>query len=65
LARAIYSRQKVTVLDDVFSGVDLNNVALITNRLFGKDGYFRQSGRSVIITASSSKFKSTLKQLSA
>ncbi|KAL9118536.1 MAG: hypothetical protein Q9187_004917 [Circinaria calcarea] len=53
LARAIYSRLEVTILDNVFSGVDSNNVALITSRLFGKEGHFRKSGRSAILVTNS------------
>ncbi|KAF2670115.1 multidrug resistance-associated protein [Microthyrium microscopicum] len=53
LARSIYSNLQVTVLDDVLSGLDLENIALITNRLFGEDGYFRKNGKSVILITNS------------
>ncbi|GKZ81373.1 hypothetical protein AnigIFM56816_005888 [Aspergillus niger] len=49
LCRAIYSRRGLVVLDDVFSGLDSNNISTISTRLFGPDGYFRRSGAIVIL----------------
>ncbi|KAF4814325.1 ABC transporter atnG [Colletotrichum tropicale] len=49
LARAIYSRHRVVILDDTFSGLDSRTVGRISTRLFGLDGYFRQNGISVIL----------------
>ncbi|KAJ5603346.1 ABC transporter integral membrane type 1 [Penicillium hordei] len=42
LARAVYSRFDIVILDNVFSGLDLTSIALITNWLFGKDGHFKK-----------------------
>ncbi|OQE25971.1 hypothetical protein PENFLA_c007G05320 [Penicillium flavigenum] len=52
LARAVYSRLDVVILDNVFSGLDSTSIALITNRLFGKDGHFKKLGISVILAMS-------------
>ncbi|KAI8257071.1 ABC transporter atnG [Colletotrichum sp. SAR 10_77] len=49
LARAIYSRHRVVILDDTFSGLDSRTVGRISTRLFGQDGHFRQNGISVIL----------------
>ncbi|KAE8353805.1 P-loop containing nucleoside triphosphate hydrolase protein [Aspergillus coremiiformis] len=53
LARVIYSRPKVAVLDDPFSGLDSKTMALISKRLFGAEGYFRTQGASVVLTTNS------------
>ncbi|KAJ6186285.1 ABC transporter transmembrane domain type 1 [Penicillium mononematosum] len=52
LARAVYSRLDVVILDNVLSGLDSTSIALITNRLFGKDGHFKKLGISVILAMS-------------
>ncbi|KAJ5533778.1 ABC transporter integral membrane type 1 [Penicillium freii] len=52
LARAVYSRLDIVILDNVFSGLDSTSIALITNRLFGKDGHFKKLGISVILAMS-------------
>ncbi|KAL4939785.1 hypothetical protein BDV06DRAFT_230810 [Aspergillus oleicola] len=49
LARAVYSRLSVVVLDNVLSGIDSKNIARISRHLFGPDGYFRRAGTSVIM----------------
>ncbi|KAJ5307053.1 hypothetical protein N7508_006068 [Penicillium antarcticum] len=49
LARALYSRAPVLVLDDVFSGLDNKSITTITSRLFAPDGHFKDSGRTVIL----------------
>ncbi|KAJ5266884.1 hypothetical protein N7478_009692 [Penicillium angulare] len=51
LARALYSRLPLLMLDDVWSGLDAKNINLIQRNLFGADGYFRQAGISVIMTS--------------
>ncbi|CAG8907277.1 unnamed protein product [Penicillium egyptiacum] len=52
LARAVYSKLDVVILDNVFSGLDSMSIALIRNRLFGKDGHFKKLGISVILAMS-------------
>ncbi|KAF5859185.1 hypothetical protein ETB97_003197 [Aspergillus alliaceus] len=49
LARAIYSRPKVIILDDSFSGLDSKAIALISQRLFGAESYFKTQGISVVL----------------
>ncbi|KAJ5727128.1 multidrug resistance-associated protein [Penicillium malachiteum] len=53
LARAVYSRQPIVVLDNVASGLDSRTTALISARLFGKGGYFRQYGITVFMATRS------------
>ncbi|KAJ5634865.1 multidrug resistance-associated protein [Penicillium herquei] len=53
LARAVYSRQPIVVLDDVASGLDSRTTALIGARLFGQEGYFRQHGITVVMATHS------------
>ncbi|RYP65462.1 hypothetical protein DL770_008992 [Monosporascus sp. CRB-9-2] len=49
LARAVYSRKKLILLDDVFSGVDARNAALISERLLGRQGLLRRSLTTVVL----------------
>ncbi|KAF0323666.1 ABC transporter [Colletotrichum asianum] len=49
LARAVYSRHRVIILDDTFSGLDSRSISRISTRLFGQDGHFRQNGISAIL----------------
>ncbi|KAI0126998.1 ABC transporter [Xylariales sp. AK1849] len=58
LARAVYSRKDVVVLDDVFSGMDAHTVDLISRQLLGKDGLFRKRGTTVILATHSHKLMS-------
>ncbi|KAK6814078.1 hypothetical protein RU639_010488 [Aspergillus parasiticus] len=53
LARALYSRPKVVILDDPFSGLDLKTISLISKRLFGNEGFFRAEGVSVVLSTNS------------
>ncbi|KAK0368673.1 ABC transporter [Colletotrichum limetticola] len=54
LARAVYSRHRVVVLDDVFSGLDSKSVSQISSRLFSKDGHFRRNEISIILATHTS-----------
>ncbi|PVH85137.1 putative multidrug resistance protein [Cadophora sp. DSE1049] len=49
LARAVYARRSVVVLDDVFSAIDGKTEALIVERLFGTSGLFKNLGCTVIL----------------
>lgn len=49
LARAVYSRKELVMLDDVFSGLDAETEEHIFNSLFGKKGLFRQMRTTVIL----------------
>ncbi|KAL7658032.1 hypothetical protein ACMYSQ_004173 [Aspergillus niger] len=49
LCRAIYSRKRLMVLDDVFSGLDSNNTSMVATRLFSPGGYCRRYGVTVLL----------------
>ena len=55
LARAFYSRRKVILLDDIFSGIDTNTTNLIAQRLFGTRGLARQSKTTVLLATHNRK----------
>ncbi|KAH8811062.1 putative ABC transporter [Xylogone sp. PMI_703] len=53
LARAIYSRAEVVILDDIFSGLDATTEKHIFTRLLGSDGLLRTSKATVILVTHS------------
>jgi ATP-binding cassette subfamily C (CFTR/MRP) protein 1 len=53
LARAVYSKLEVVVLDDTLSGLDSNTTIFVHDRLFGVSGHFREAGRSLIFATNS------------
>ncbi|OBR10917.1 ABC transporter [Colletotrichum higginsianum IMI 349063] len=53
LARAVYSRQKMVVLDDVFSGMDAHTAKHVSNCLLGTDGLLRRQRATIIIATHS------------
>lgn len=55
LARALYSKEKLLVLDDVLSAVDRQTAKTIIERVFGKEGLCRRMGLSVLMTTHSSR----------
>ncbi|KAJ5249016.1 hypothetical protein N7468_000467 [Penicillium chermesinum] len=55
LARAVYARRKVIILDDALSGLDATTENHIFHSLFGHMGLLRQVGTSVIVASSSVK----------
>ncbi|KAK9802300.1 putative ABC transporter [Seiridium cardinale] len=55
LARAIYSREHIVILDDIFSGMDAHTVDLISRRLLGANGLLRTRGSTVILATHSHK----------
>lgn len=54
LARAVYARRSIVVLDDVLSAIDGKTEALVVERLFGKRGLFRKLGSTVILATHAS-----------
>ncbi|KAI5259336.1 P-loop containing nucleoside triphosphate hydrolase protein [Aureobasidium subglaciale] len=48
LARAIYSRRSLIVLDDVLSGLDTRTERLVFNRVLGPQGVFWKIGSAVV-----------------
>lgn len=59
LARALYSRKKIFLLDDVFSALDNVTKKLIMIRLFGKSGLFRQLNSTAVLVTNESKLENT------
>ncbi|KAK2593714.1 hypothetical protein QQS21_008579 [Conoideocrella luteorostrata] len=53
IARAVYSRKRVAIFDDVFSGLDKVTERAVFTRLFSKTGLLRQSGTTVILATHS------------
>ncbi|WPG98015.1 hypothetical protein R9X50_00079900 [Acrodontium crateriforme] len=49
LARAVYSKQKLLIMDDCFSGLDATTEERIFNRLLGKGGLLRRNKITVIL----------------
>lgn len=49
LARAIYARKQLLILDDIFSGLDNTTSRAVFQRLLGANGIVRQSGLTVIL----------------
>ncbi|KAI0446909.1 P-loop containing nucleoside triphosphate hydrolase protein [Xylaria telfairii] len=52
LARAVYSRLPLVVLDDPMSGFDAQTHNRVSRSLFGRDGHFRRAGQSVVLVTS-------------
>ncbi|CZR62077.1 related to multidrug resistance protein [Phialocephala subalpina] len=48
LARAVYAKKELIILDDVFSGLDAETEDHICINLLGKEGLFRQMGTTVL-----------------
>ncbi|KAJ5643851.1 ABC multidrug transporter [Penicillium longicatenatum] len=55
LARAVYSRQKVIILDDSFSALDPRTEQTVIHRLLGPDGLMRGSEQTVIIASNTER----------
>ncbi|KAJ5722964.1 hypothetical protein N7488_000999 [Penicillium malachiteum] len=49
LARALYARRKLLLLDDIFSALDRKTKVTIISRLFGADGLLRKANMTVIL----------------
>lgn len=58
LARALYARPDIMLLDDVFSGLDSKTRATIMKRLFGESGFLKRLGTTVVLVTHSSTFSS-------
>lgn len=55
LARAVYARRKIIILDDALSGLDATTETHIFHNLFGHMGLLRETGTSIIVASSSGK----------
>ncbi|KAK8001086.1 multidrug resistance-associated [Apiospora marii] len=55
IARAVYARKRLAILDDVLSGLDAVTEEHVFRRVFGRDGLFRKSGTVVVLATHSVK----------
>lgn len=53
LARAVYARRDVVILDDVLSGIDASTEDHIFHNLIGPGGLLRQIGSTIVLASSS------------
>jgi ABC-type bacteriocin/lantibiotic exporter with double-glycine peptidase domain len=58
LARAVYARCEIVLLDDSFSALDHNTERKVVSNLLGTQGHFRKIGATVLLIANSSKCSS-------
>lgn len=56
MARALYARLSLIVLDDIFSALDPTTAAEIFSRLFGPDGLIKTLGGTVILATQSGSY---------
>jgi ABC-type multidrug transport system fused ATPase/permease subunit len=63
LARALYSKLKFAVLDDVLSGLDARTEESVARAVFGPQGILRRSGTTVIFCTQSAKYVSIADQV--
>ncbi|KAK3935758.1 ABC multidrug transporter [Diplogelasinospora grovesii] len=56
LARALYARKELLLLDDVLSGLDASTSRVVVQNVLGPNGLCRKHGVSVIMTASTVRF---------
>ncbi|KAF5253662.1 hypothetical protein FANTH_1353 [Fusarium anthophilum] len=55
LARAVYARCEIVLLDDSFSALDHNTERKVVSNLLGTQGHFRKIGATVVLIANSTK----------
>ena len=58
LARAVYQRSTLMLLDDIFSALDAKSESLVFERLFSASGLFRQQRTTVILATHAGKCRS-------
>lgn len=56
LARAVYSRAPIILLDDVIAALDVNTQTTVMNRLFGESGLLRKSDTTVVFIVHACRF---------
>lgn len=59
LARAIYAKERVLLLDDVFSSIDAAFISIITDRLFSPNGILTKNKATVILATHNRKLRVT------
>lgn len=55
LARAVYARKEMIILDDILSGLDVETENHVFHALFGRNGLLRKQGTTILMTSSSVK----------
>ncbi|EQB44229.1 ABC transporter [Colletotrichum gloeosporioides Cg-14] len=55
IARALYARQELLLLDDVFSGLDSGTEEIVFGNLLGSNGLLRNNDATVILVSSDSR----------
>lgn len=55
IARAVYSRKKLAIFDDVLSGLDSVTEEPVFQRVFGRNGLLRRIGATAILATHSGK----------
>ncbi|KAF5671237.1 ABC transporter [Fusarium heterosporum] len=55
LARAVYSRRRIIILDDVFSGMDAHTAEFVSRQLLGRHGLLRRKTTTVILATHNDK----------
>ncbi|KAH8799341.1 putative multidrug resistance protein [Xylogone sp. PMI_703] len=55
LARALYTRREIIVLDDILSALDAKTEKLVVERLFGPGGILKKFGLTVILVTHSTR----------
>ncbi|TQS34482.1 hypothetical protein Golomagni_05130 [Golovinomyces magnicellulatus] len=63
LARAVYSRASILVLDDIISALDHTTALSIIVKLFGPEGLLKSQGRTVIMATHSVQYLSVADQV--
>lgn len=53
LARAVYARKPVVIIDDVLSGLDKTTEKLVFSRVFGRNGLLRQMHCTIVLATHS------------
>lgn len=56
LARAVYARQDIVLLDDILSALDTKTQDLLGSRLLSSRGLFRRLGSTVVLITHTSMF---------
>ncbi|KAF2713348.1 P-loop containing nucleoside triphosphate hydrolase protein [Pleomassaria siparia CBS 279.74] len=56
LARALYARKPILVVDDMLAGLDNTTEKLVFDRVFGRNGLLRRSGATVILATHATYF---------
>lgn len=53
MARAVYSRKKLAIFDDVLSGLDAVTEEFVFKRVLGRNGLLRKIGTAVVLATHS------------